>query len=85
MEDDVGISDAGGILSFCKYFQEALLRPLSIDFDNLSFYPSNPQGELLALKLEYRIGEMQLEGLLKVRFQHFFQFSFDIVYHQIVY
>lgn len=64
MEDEVGIYDSAGLYSFASYFSEALLGGPSIE-KSAEYFPVSPSSNVLALKLTYYLGSMQMEGLLK--------------------
>jgi hypothetical protein len=69
MEDDVGIYDPTGLPMFASYFCDALLNGVSV-VRSSSFYPLAADSKQLAVRLIYNIGNMRLEGLLKLQLLH---------------
>lgn len=64
MEDEVGIYDAAGLSSFVGYFVDALLLGPTVE-RSPEYFPVNSEANIVALKMNYTVGSMHMDGLLK--------------------
>jgi hypothetical protein len=64
MEDEVGIYDSTGLNCFAGYFVDALLSGPTVE-RSPEHFPVNNESNTVALKMNYTVGSMQMDGLLK--------------------
>ena len=62
MEDEIGIFDPDGINGYAAYFRDALVDGVSVE----SNAEDISNGASLPVSLQYKIGNMRLEGKLMV-------------------